>query len=68
MRVLINDTEITLADGMTVRHAITALVGGSPDFSNWAVRDRWGNSIGLGGVLRDGDRIEVEMATCGGDN
>lgn len=68
MRVFINDTEITLADGMTVRHAITALAGGSPDFRNWTVRDRWGNSIGLGGVLRDGDRIEVEMATCGGDN
>jgi sulfur carrier protein ThiS len=57
VRVFVNDTEITVADGMTVHHAITALTGGSTDFGRWVVQDRWGNSIGLDGALREDDRI-----------
>jgi hypothetical protein len=57
VRVFVNDIEIALAKGMTVRHAITAMTGGSTDFARWVVQDRWGNSIGLDGALREDDRI-----------
>jgi sulfur carrier protein ThiS len=59
VRVFVNDTEVTLAEGMTVRHAITALTGGSTDVARLVVKDRWGNSIGLDGALREDDRILI---------
>lgn len=65
MRVFVNDMEITLAEGMTVRHAITALAGKSVDISSWVAHDRWGNAIGLDGSLRDGECIKAEMVRRG---
>lgn len=66
MRVFVNDTEITLAEGMTVRHAITALSGTANDSGHWRVSDRWGNSVGLDGALQAGDRITVEKVPYSG--
>jgi sulfur carrier protein ThiS len=60
MRIYLNGKEIILAEGMQVRHAITSLTGEATDFSRWVVRDRWGNSIGMDGALRDGEIITAE--------
>ncbi|MBI5484083.1 MAG: hypothetical protein HY888_06440 [Deltaproteobacteria bacterium] len=66
MRVFVNGKEITLAKGMTVRHAISALSGAAADSVNWNVSDRWGNSVGLDGALQEGDCITVEKVPCSG--
>jgi hypothetical protein len=68
VRVYVNDLEITLAEGMTVRHAITPLTGGLTDLGDWIILDRWGNRIGLDGALQDGERITAEMAPGRKDN
>lgn len=59
MLVVVNGTELSLADGMTVRHAITALTGKAPDDA-WVARDQWGSRVGMEGALINGDRITVE--------
>lgn len=66
MRVFVNGKEITLAEGMTVRHAITALSGAATDIDCCVVRDRWGNIIGLDGALQEGDCITVEKVPYSG--
>lgn len=68
MRVLVNNADICLAEGMTVRHALTSFTGGSTDFSSWIVCDRWGNRIGLDGALQEGESITAEIATGRKDN
>lgn len=62
MHILVNEREITLVKGMTVRHALTAFAGESADSCSWLVRDQWGNPIGLDGTLRDGDAIKAVIA------
>jgi hypothetical protein len=57
MRVFVNDMELTLAAGMTVRHALTALNGAVLDEANWLVQDQWGNRLGLDGTLQADERI-----------
>lgn len=59
MTVYVNDMEVTLLPGMTVRHAITA-AGLISKIRQAKVRDAWGNEIGLDGALSDGERIFVE--------
>lgn len=66
MRVFVNGAEITLAEGMTVRHAITAQSGVPADGNDWLVNDRWGNIVGLDGALQEGDCITVEKVSYRG--
>lgn len=60
MKVLVNDAEIHLAPGMTVRHALIGaglmieVEGGKKVF------DEWGNEIGLDGALSENARIYLE--------
>lgn len=60
MRIYVNDRPVDLAPGMTVRHALTAagLVAGVNQ--GLAVRDEWGNELGLDGALADGARLYVK--------
>ncbi len=59
MRVFVNEEPYDLAPGMTVRHAL--LRAGIPVDPDRPVRiqDEWGNELGLGGELTDGDRVFV---------
>ena len=61
MIIYVNNISVTLAEGMTVRHAITALASGPADTGCWIAHDQWGNRVGLDGTLRDGDKITAEM-------
>jgi hypothetical protein len=62
VKVLVNDDEIHLAPGMTVRHALIGagllreVEGGKKVF------DEWGNEIGLDGALSENARIYLEGA------
>ena len=60
MTVYVNDREINLVTGMTVKHALIAagiideIEGGKK------VYDEMGNEIGLGGALTEGSKIYVK--------
>ncbi len=60
MKVFVNNSEIHLVPGMTVRHAIIG--AGLLDDINAGkkVFDEWGNEIGLDGAVSDNYRIYVE--------
>jgi hypothetical protein len=59
MRILINDQEITLSSGMTVRSALVR-AGLVDEIEKGArVLDEWDQEIGLNGALEDGSRIRV---------
>jgi hypothetical protein len=53
MKVYVNDLEVNLLPGMTVRHALTA--SGLIDMikKGMKVYDEMGNEIGLGGTLTE---------------
>lgn len=59
MKVYVNDMEVVLLPGMTVRHAITA-AGLMSKIRQSEVRDAWGNLVGLDGALSEGERIYVK--------
>ncbi|HNY69210.1 MAG: hypothetical protein WBJ54_02535 [Syntrophorhabdus sp.] len=59
MKVYVNDQEVDLAPGMTVRHALTAAGLINEIDKGKKVYDEMGNEIGLGGALTDGLRINV---------
>ncbi|HNQ46783.1 MAG TPA: hypothetical protein PKK52_07285 [Syntrophorhabdus sp.] len=59
MKVYVNDQEVDLAPGMTVRHALTAAGLINEIDKRKKVYDEMGNEIGLGGALTDGLRINV---------
>lgn len=61
MLVYVNNISVTLAEGMTVRHAIIAMATGFADADSWIAHDQWGNRIGLDGTLQNGDKITAEM-------
>lgn len=52
MQVTVDGNLITLAPGMTVRHALLARYGNIP--ATIKVTDRWGNRLGLDGALSEG--------------
>jgi len=57
MKVYVNDREVNLVTGMTVRHALTA-AGLIDDIEKGKkVYDELGNEIGLGGALTEGSKI-----------
>jgi len=59
MKVFVNDQEVTVGPGMTVKHALTA--AGLIDEIEKGKKpyDEMGNEIGLGGSLTEGARIFV---------
>lgn len=61
MKVYVNDMEVTLLPGMTVRHAITA-AGLLSAMAHATVRDAWGHVVGLDGALSEGERLFVMEA------
>lgn len=60
MKVLVNDAEIYLAPGMTVRHALIGAGLISEAEGGKKVLDEWGNEIGLDGELSENARIYLE--------
>jgi hypothetical protein len=60
MKVFVNDREIDLAPGMTVRHALIG-AGVLPEIeAGDCVFDEWNNELGLDGALNDSARIYVK--------
>jgi hypothetical protein len=62
MMVSINDHIVFVLEGMTVRHALLA-TGLREGLEMAAVRDEWGNEVGLDGALHDGQNLFV-TPTC----
>jgi len=59
MKVLVNDREIYLAPGMTVRHALTGAGLLHDVEAGEKVFDEWGNELGLDGAVSENTRIYV---------
>jgi len=60
MKVFVNDQEVTLGPGMTVKHALTAAGLVNEVEKEKKIYDEMGNEIGLGGALTEGARIYVK--------
>lgn len=59
MTVYVNDREVSLVTGMTVKHALTAAGLMDEIEKGKRVYDKHGNEIGLGGSLTEGSKIYV---------
>jgi hypothetical protein len=59
MKVLVNDREVHLAPGMTVRHALIGAGLLRDVETGKKVFDEWGNETGLDGALSENARIYV---------
>jgi hypothetical protein len=59
MRVFINNQEVELLPGMTVRHALIGAGFQKPLSDGTLVTDEWGNTIGMDGALDEGAKIIV---------
>jgi hypothetical protein len=60
MRVYVNDRNIDLLPGMSVKHALIRAGFLGDIESGKKVCDEWGNEIGLDGALAEGVKIYVE--------
>ncbi len=60
MEILVDGRRITLARGMTVRHALIAAGALERVLAGARVVDGWGSEVGLDGALDDGDTLRVE--------
>lgn len=60
MKVFVNEIQVDLAPGMTVRHALIGAGMTEEIASGTKVRDEWDNEIGLDGALSENARISVE--------
>jgi hypothetical protein len=59
MKVLVNDKEIDLPPGMTVRHVLIAADFLKNITSGKKIFDEWGNEIGLDGAIEEGLKIYI---------
>lgn len=59
MNVWVNEREVNLAAGMTVRHALIAAGLADALKQGKKVYDEKGHELGLGGALTDGAKIVV---------
>ena len=59
MKVYINNREVALLPGMTVRHAVIQAGLMSEIEAGKPVCDEWGNEMGLDGALEEGMKIFV---------
>jgi hypothetical protein len=60
MKVFVNDREVNLITGMTVKHALIAARLMDEIKQGKKVYDEIGNEIGLGGSLTEGSKIYVK--------
>ena len=60
MKVFVNNTEVHLAPGMTVRHAIIAAGLTQEIAAGKKVFDAWGNEVGLDGAICENYMIYVK--------
>jgi hypothetical protein len=60
MTVYVNNSEVSLVNGMTVKHALTAAGLIDEIKQGKKVYDEMGNEIGLGGALTEGSKIYVK--------
>jgi hypothetical protein len=59
MKIFVNDREMEMARGMTVKHALTR-AGLLPEIrASKRVFDEWGNEVGLDGALAEGMKLYV---------
>jgi hypothetical protein len=60
MRIFVNDQEVEIARGMTVKHALSqaGLLGEIK--ASKKVFDEWGNELGLDGALSEGMKLYVK--------
>jgi hypothetical protein len=59
MKVFVNNKEVDIIAGMTVRHALIAADFLKDISSGKKVFDEWGNEIGLDGTVEEGLNIHV---------
>ena len=59
MRIRVNDREVDLLPGMTVKHALLQAGLAKAVEGGRKVYDEWGNEVGLSGALEDGMRLYV---------
>ncbi len=70
MRIFVNNQEVELLPGMTVRHALIGAGLHKTLAEGTLVTDEWGNPVGLEGELIEGARIIVgteDEVTCAED-
>jgi hypothetical protein len=60
MKVFVNDREVNLITGMTVKHALIAASLIDEIKQGKKVYDEMGHEIGLGGSLMEGSKIYVK--------
>lgn len=60
MKVFVNDNEVHLAPGMTVRHALVAAALIEEIDAGAKVYDEWGNEVGLDGAVSENYRLYVK--------
>ncbi len=60
MTVYVNDREVNLVTGMTVKHALIAAGMMDEVERGKKVYDEMGNEIGIGGALTEGSKILVK--------
>jgi hypothetical protein len=63
MKVFVNNQEVEIMLGMTVRHALIGAGLQKPLSNGTLVTDEWGNSIGMDGALDEGVKIIVGSET-----
>jgi hypothetical protein len=59
MRVYVNDIEVNILPGMTVRHALIGAGLVKDIETSKRVYDEWGNELGLDGALTDAAKMYV---------
>jgi hypothetical protein len=60
MKIFINDQEMEIARGMTVKHALTQAGLLAEIRASKKVFDEWGNEVGLDGALSEGMKLYVK--------
>jgi hypothetical protein len=60
MTIYVNDQEVNLVPGMTVKHALISAGLMDEIKQGKKVYDEMGNEIGLGGALTEGSKIYVK--------
>jgi hypothetical protein len=65
MKVYVNDKEVSIIPGMTIRHALIRSGMLRMAESGQKVYDKWGNEVGLDGAIEEGVRLYVRRPFCG---
>ena len=60
MTVYVNDRQVDILPGMTVKHALISAGIIEEIAASQRIFDEWGNEIGLDGALYDGAKIYVK--------